>query len=139
MFFHVLDRCTRFHAGQEPNDSAVGAKTEDVLIDLYSTTWVTHHGLFEVLYVDGESGLTNPNAKARIQQLGTKVQVRAPEQHARFLERRGQALRLCLHKAEEQCKREGLSINFKSLLAECIFIGNASTFVGGVSPYQCLP
>ena len=77
----------RIHAGQESNDSVIGAKSKDVLIDLYSTTWLTHHGPFETLYVDGESGLTNPNAKAGLLRLGTKVQVRAPEQHARFKER----------------------------------------------------
>ena len=135
--FHVLDRCTGFHAGQEANDSSAGAKSEDVLIDLYSTTWVTHHGPFETLYVDGESGLTNPNAKARLQRLGTKVQVRAPEQNARFLERRGRALRLCLPEAEDQCGRESLSINLKSLLAECVCISKALTFVDEVSPYPC--
>ena len=138
VIFHLIDRATRFHAGQESNDSAIGAKSEDVLIELYSTTWVTHHGPFEILYVDGESGLTSPNAKARLERMGTKVQVRAPEQHARYIERRGRALRLCMHKAEDQCKREGLQISFKALLAECVFIGNALTFIGGVSPYQCV-
>ena len=70
--------------------------------------------------------------------LRTKVQVRAPEQHARFIERRGRALRLCLHKTEDQCRREGITISFKSPLAECNLVGNTLTFVGGVFPYQYL-
>ena len=110
------------------------SKSEDALTDLYSTTWVTHHGSFETLYVDGKSSLTNPNAKARLHRLGTKVQARAPEQDARFPERHGRALRLRLPEAEDQCSRDSLRISLKSLLAECVFIGNALT-VGDNSPY----
>ena len=54
---HLIDRCTMFRVEQGANHSAIGAKTEDVLIDFYSTSWVTHRGPFEILYVDGESVL----------------------------------------------------------------------------------
>ena len=101
--FHDLDRCTSFHAEQEVCGSSTSSKSEDAPTDLYSTTWVTHHGSFETLYVDGKSSLTNPNAKARLHRLGTKVQARAPAQDDRFLERRGSVLRLCLPEAEDQC------------------------------------
>ena len=133
--FHDLDRCTSFHARQEVCVSSTRSKPEDALTDPYSMTWVAHHGSFETLYVDGESGLTNPNAKTKLPRLGTKVQARAPEQHVRFQERRGRTLRLCFHKAADQCAREGFRINYKSLVAECIFMCNA-LIVGGISSYQ---
>ena len=48
---------------------------------------------------------------------------------------------------ESQTIREGIDINFPSLLANSVFMGNALTHVGGVTPYQvvmgrqpaCLP
>ncbi len=113
IIFHVLDRCTRFHSGDEAKD-----KSEDTLIDLYKQVWVNIHGPFLILYVDGESGLTSPNARERLKRLGATVRVRAPEQHAQYIERRGRMFRLLLHKAEDQCKREGVPITFRSLLSE---------------------
>ena len=74
IIFHIMDRCTRFHTGDEAKD-----KSEDTLIELYELTWCKHFGPFEILYVDGESGLTNKNARARLLRLGTTVQPRAPE------------------------------------------------------------
>ena len=58
IIFHIIDRRTRWHLGDEAPD-----KREDTLIDLYATVWIKHHGPFQVLYVDGESGLVNPNAR----------------------------------------------------------------------------
>ena len=46
--------------------------------------------------------------------------------------------RLLLHKTEDQCKREGISLSFRSLLAECFYMGNALTYIGGSSPYQAV-
>ena len=95
IIFHTMDRFTRFHVGDEAKD-----KTEDTLIELYESVWAKILGPFQILYVDGESGLTNPNAKARLKQLGTEVRVRAPEQHAQYIERRGRMFRLLLHTTE---------------------------------------
>ena len=52
-----------------------------------------------------------------------------------------------MHTFEDQARREGIEINFTELLANCVFVGNAMTHVGGVTPYQvvmgrqpaCLP
>ena len=67
---------------------------------------------------------------------GVTIDVRAPRQHARFIERRGAILRHAMHTTEEQMQREGLPVNFDSLLAHSIFAGNSLTHVGGVTPYN---
>ena len=64
------------------------------------------------------------------------MDIRAPRQHARFIERRGAILRHALHTAEEQMRREGIVAHFDSLLANAIFAGNSLTHVGGVTPYN---
>jgi len=92
----------------------------------------------ETFYVDGERGFNSDYAKAFFTRLGIKLETRAPNQHARFIERRGAILRITMHLIEEQCAREGIEINFDSLLSEGIFAGNAFTYVGGVSPYNAL-
>ena len=67
---------------------------------------------------------------------GVTIDVRAPQQHARFIERRGAILRHAMHTTEEQMQREGLPCTFDSLLAHSIFAGNSLTHVGGVTPYN---
>jgi len=62
--------------------------------------------------------------------------VRAPQQHARYIERRGALLRQSLHVIEDQLRTEGITVTFPILLAEAVFAGNCLTFVGGVTPYQ---
>ena len=119
IIFHIMDRCTRFHSGDEVKD-----KSEDTLINTYELVWCKIHG--------------PPNAQARLKQLGTTVRVRAPGQHAQYIERRGRMFRLQLHKTEEQLKREGLRLSFRSIMSECFYMGNALTFIGGSSPYQAV-
>ena len=65
-------------------------------------------------------------------------QIRAPEQHARYVERHGALLRRAMHLTQAQCEREGVAITIKTLLAQCIFVCNALTSVGGVTPYQAV-
>ena len=54
-----------------------------------------------------------------------------------MIERRGAILRHSLHTSEVQLAKEGITVDFDVLLAECIFAGNALTNVGGASPYSC--
>ena len=61
---------------------------------------------------------------------------RAPQQHARYIERRGALLRQTLHVIEGQMKAEGIIVTFPMLLAEAVFAGNCLKYVGGVTPYQ---
>ena len=53
-----------------------------------------------------------------------------------MVQRRGAILRHCLHCAEEQLKREGVTVTFKQLLAECLFAGNALVSHNGATPYH---
>ena len=131
---HEIDRCTRFHASCE-----VQSKGEDELLDAIATTWMTNHGPPKTFVIDGETSLSQgEKSKQYFQRIGTQLHVRAPNQHARFIERRGAILRHCMHVMEEQLKREGLKYTFKLLLAEATFCGNAMTFVGQGSPYNAV-
>ena len=140
--FHIIDRTIRLSDGCEVQD-----KHTDTLLDAYATSWVQRHGPLEVLYMDGESGLNNEEAKAELKRLGTELRIRAPGQHANLIEARNGVLRHVMHLIEEDLKRFGADISFKRLLGEGIFVCNAFTFYNGVSPYNaytgrqpaCLP
>ena len=50
--FHMIDRCTRWHAGMVIPD-----KTEDTLMRAIDSCWVSTHGPMKELITDGESGI----------------------------------------------------------------------------------
>ena len=124
---------TRWHAA-----IGIESKEEEVLFDALDRTWITIHGPMKVLYTDGESGFNSDSAKAWFKRKGIELVTRAPNQHARFIERRGAILRHAMHTTEEQLIREGIEVRFTTLLADSVFAGNAMTFVGGVSPYNAV-
>ena len=59
---------------------------------------------------------------------------RAPQQRARFIERRGAVLRHARGAAEEHLEREGIAANFDSALANAIFARSGPAHAGGVTP-----
>ena len=130
---HFICRATRWHAA-----CAIPSKEGEVIFESLMSTWVTHHGPMERLISDGESGLWSAEIVSRMKRLGVEMTLRAPQQHARFIERRGAVLRATLHCLEEQAEREGLVITFPTLLGEAVFAGNSLTHVGGSTPYQCV-
>ena len=76
------------------------------------------------------------SAKAWIKSRGSKVKIRAPGQHARFIERQGAVLQDSLHITEQQCIKEDLEIAVQRLVAISVSAGNAFTTVGTSTPYQ---
>ena len=90
------------------------------------------------LICDGELGLMSPSAQSHLRSLGVEPKLRAPGQHARFIERRGALLRLSMQCIEAQLTREGVESSIDAVLSEAVFAGNALIHVGGVTPYQCV-
>eukprot|EP00435_Cladocopium_sp_Y103_P042058 s696_g11.t1 len=133
VIFHMICCGTRWHAA-----TVVRSKHEDELLEAVDRIWFSIHGPMQQLICDGESGLTNPNAQARLRRFGTVVKIRAPGQHARFIERRGAILRTTLHCLNGQLVHEGINATMDALLSEAVFAGNALIHVGGVTPYQCI-
>ena len=131
--FHIIDRALRLSDGCEVTD-----KETDTLLDAYTTTWIQHHDAFETLYSDGELGLNNDRAKEHLKRLGTHLQVRAPEQHARLAEARQSMLRHVMHLTETELARHNATIPFRRLYGEALFVVNAFSFYNGVSPYNAL-
>jgi hypothetical protein len=87
------------------------------------------------LIVDGETGATESHMfQGELKARGIKLTVRAPQQHARYIERRGALLRHGMHVIENQLKQEGVAVTFATLLSEAVFAGNCLTFVGGFHP-----
>ena len=129
--FHMLDRCTRWHA-----TTVIPDKSEDSLITAINTLWVSTHGPMKELIVDGESGIVaSDKCQSFLQRHGIKCHVRAKDQHARYVERRGELLRQTIHKMYSQLKEEAMNeIPFESVLAEATFAGNALLEVNGSSP-----
>ena len=85
--------------------------------------------------MDGELSLAEPESLAYFNVRGIQRKVRAPSQHARYIERRGGLLRDQLHLIESQLKESGVSMPFKAMLNEAVFAGNALLTNDGVSPY----
>ena len=131
--FHMIDRCTRWHAGKP-----IPGKDEQTLLNAVFETWIAVFGPPENLISDGESGLTSQAGKDHLKRQGVNLRVRAPEQHARFAERYGAILRVCMHVTEEQCQREGIPITIEMLVAQCLFVGNSLTTVGTQTPYNAV-
>ena len=130
---HLVCRATRWHAG-----CAIPSKEGEVLYENINTCWIGIHGPMQQLIADGETGLWSDAIAQRIKRQGIEMKLRAPQQHARYIERRGAILRATLHVMEEQLEREGLVYTFPALLAEAIFAGNALVHVGGSTPYQAV-
>ena len=133
IIFHMIYRCARWHAAK-----IVQTKFEDELLNALFTVWTSVHGPPEFFYIDGESGLNTDEARAHIKRQGSTFRLRAPQQHARFIERRGAVLRVSMHTAEGQCVQEGLQISTNMVLALSVFAGNALTTVGTGTPYQAV-
>ena len=104
---HCICRCTRWHAGKE-----ISAKTTEVLLVALVDVWIGLHGPMLHFHVDGESGLYNEEAAAFFKRRVIQVHVRAPGQHARYIERHGAITRAGMHIMEEALKKDGVEIAF---------------------------
>ena len=94
------------------------------------------HGPMQELIIDGEASVSSQIMERELKARGIKLNLRAPNQHANYIERRGAILRQTMHSMEGQLKREHITVSFAVLLAEATFAGNCLTHVGGVTPYQ---
>jgi hypothetical protein len=52
VMFHLLDRCTRWHAARE-----VPGKIDEMLMTAFDELWISTHGAPRELTVDGETGI----------------------------------------------------------------------------------
>ena len=85
--------------------------------------------------MDGELSLGEPESLSYFNLRGIQRKIRAPSQHARYIERRGGLLREQMHLIESQLKESGIKMPFKVILNEAVFAGNALLTNDGVSPY----
>ena len=108
--FHLIDRCIRWHAGDEAEN-----KTEDHLLELLDVVWLKLYGPMTVYIVDGERGICSESTKAFLKAHGAMVRERAKGQHAKMIERRGALVRHGLHTSEEQLKKKGIEVEFAQL------------------------
>ena len=92
------------------------------------------------LNTGGESGIiASQRTEDSLARKGIKFHPRGKDQHARYVERRGALLRDTVHRVEGQMEEEGLTgIPFESILAECVFCGNAMITVNGSTPYNAV-
>ena len=157
VIFNAVCRCTRWHATCDLTDWnrrgldlreawPDGARCTEALVDALHTCWVSIHGPMKELLVDGERGLvTAGTAHQYFQQRGIKLQVRAPHQHARFVERRQALLGEVLRRGDSQLVDEGLLANnkkgpipFKYRLEQATTAGNALISVNNTTPYNAV-
>ena len=132
---HFVDRCTRRHAAVIVPDN-----TEDPIIKALHSHWILVHGLMRELIMDGEGGVAASfRAGSFLSRLGIKFIPRAPQQHARIVERRGASFRDVSHRIDAQLEIGGLlDIPFEYRLAEAVFAGNALVTVNNTTPYNAV-
>ena len=83
----------------------------DSIISSIDEMWVGTHGGMRELVVDGERAIAKSwEARDYFTRRGIKVHVRAPEMHARFIERRGALVRDKLLKLDTQLEKEGYKL-----------------------------
>ena len=130
IIFHMLDRCTRWHAG-----ALVPDKNEETLTNAIHQCWVGLHGPMKELILDGESGIVvSELTNTYLRRQGIELRGRAKDQHARYVERRGALLRDTVHRIESQLEVEGIVIPFGQILSEAIFCGNALLTIRDSTP-----
>ena len=113
--FHMLDRCTRWHAG-----NLIPNKLEKTLTHAIQTCWVGIHGPMKELILDGESGIAiSELTNTYLRRQTIELRSRAKDQHARDVERRGALLRDTIHRIESQLEAEGIVIPFEHILWKC--------------------
>ena len=101
---HFIDRASRWHAAK-----AVEGKHDIVLLEALLTSWIQIHGPMNYLIIDGETGVVKSEVfKNELKARGIELKPRAPQQHARYIERRGALLRQALHVIEDQLRTEGI-------------------------------
>ena len=88
--------------------------------------------------MDGEAAIYSEEVHKELEALGIEVITRAPQQHCRYIERRGAFLRHTMHVLESQAEREGRSISFAVLLSEAIQAANCLIHINNSTPYQCV-
>ena len=135
--WHMVDRCDRWHAAEE-----IPTKEFASIRRAIENCWIKIYGAPKYLVVDGEGAIAHaggePTAEAAefLKHHGITPRIRAPDQHARMIERRGAILRHSMHTTEEQLVREGIRVELSALLAECVFSGNSLLSYNGVTPYN---
>ena len=69
---------------------------------------------------------------------GIQYVPRAPEQQVSHIDRRGALLRDSIHRVTTQCQSEGLTVEFKHILSDCVVCGNAMLSINGSTPYHAV-
>ena len=133
---HFVDRCTRWHAAV----IVVPGTSEDSIIKAPQSHWITIHGPMRKLIMDGASGVAaSARAGSFLSRLGIKFIPRAPQRHARIVERRGALFRDVILRTDAQLEIEGLlDILFGESMAEAVFAGNALVTVNNTTPYNAV-
>lgn len=126
-------------------DARVGVKevpnqSMDTLIEGIDGIWCGIRGPMKELIIDCETAIFKGwETKEYFRRKGISVIIRAPGQHARFVERRGTLLRYVLHKVDAQLEREGITdIPFLQRLSESTFSGNALSSINDTTPYNAV-
>ena len=110
-------------------------KEEETLTTALAELWVQVHGPMKELFIDGETGIVASDlSNTYLRRQSIQLRVRAKDQHARFIERRGALLRDQIHRTESQLEVEGLKVPFPQVLAEAVFCGNALLSIRDSTP-----
>ena len=102
--WHMVDRADRWHAGKR-----IVSKTSAILQEAIDVTWLQVFGPFKKLIIDGEKGIDSTSTRDFLARHGIDLQIKAKDQHARMIERRGAILRHCMHTMKAQLQKERLS------------------------------
>ena len=135
---HVIDRATRWYAAIVVGEDMQGKRPE-TLVDAFDKIWTSVHGPPKELICDNEGGLCKADlANDYWQRHGINFHARAVNQHARFIERRGELVKHTMRKMDAQLESEGISVPIERRLGEAVFASNALISVNGSTPYNAV-
>ena len=136
MILNLLDRTTRWHSGIQ-----IEQKTSEAITAAIDSAWLMTHGAMKEFICDGERAIAECAQSADFfTRRGIKLQIRAPGQHARLVERRQALLRDMLHRIDTQLQADGVlhRIPLSQRLSEATFAGNALISINGATPYSAV-
>ena len=139
VFYHnipilsMIDRCTRWHSAE-----ILSSREYENILTLIDK-WVGLHGPMKYLHFDHETAIWRSfNVGAYFQRNGITLKPRAPNQHARYIEKRNDILKQALRRIDTQLEEENIQLPLSERLSQAVFAGNALLSINGSTPYNAV-
>jgi hypothetical protein len=126
---HNICVCTRFSSA-----TILELKTTSALIHAFELSWVRPYGPPQYLETDPEAGWNADEAKVYLTRLGTSLDIKGVDSHAKMLETHHQILRMIYLRLTTQARTEGIRATKDHILTCALTAKNSLFTVGDTTP-----